>query len=129
MTRTLSVARGTVFRETLPAPLPAMLDEVILSLPARDGSDDPRARCIAVVHTADEIRFSVTSNGREQLVALLAEYVAGHAADRLWPRDAERVRSLLACGEQDAAIASYFAAVGQRWDKEWLVTTVVRADE
>ncbi len=90
----------------------------------------PAGGCyLAVVHTADAISFRGSALDRDDLVELLADYVSTRASDRLWPRDADRVRSLLACGERDAAIASYFARVGQRWDKEWLITTVVGASD
>ena len=32
-------------------------------------------------------------------------------------------------GEWEAAVELYFALVGKRWDKEWLVTAVVAGDD
>ena len=125
MRRAIDLRRGTMFCATPPALLDATLDDVFRSQPEDGHSAGPGARCLAVVHTADAIRFSATANDREALVELLVEYVSRQATDRLWPRDAERIRALVERGQRDAAIASYFAAVGQRWDKEWLITTVI----
>ena len=55
----------------------------------------------------------------------VARYVRRHADDQLWPADARDVRALLEGGRLDAAIGRYFALVGARWDKEWLVVTDV----
>jgi len=78
---------------------------------------------IAVVHTTDRVRFTAASSGRDDLVRQLAGYVRRRAADELWADDEARVRSLLVAGKREAAITHYFATVGQRWDKEWLVTS------
>jgi hypothetical protein len=81
----------------------------------------------AVVHGVDAIRFGATARSRDELTSRLADYVAERLDDQLWAGDAACVRALLADGQREAAIAAYFAAVGQRWDEEWLVTTVVDA--
>lgn len=127
MRRAIDLRRETVFCATPPALVDATLDEVFRSPPAGARSTGPGARCLAVVHTADAVRFSATADDRDALVQMLVEYVSRQATDRLWPRDADRVRALVERGQREAAIASYFASVGQRWDKEWLITTAVLA--
>jgi hypothetical protein len=82
---------------------------------------------VAVVHTADNVRLVAASSSREELVRQLAEHVRRCAPDELWAEDAAHVCALVSGGDLQAAITQYFAAVGQRWDKEWLVTAKVRA--
>ena len=45
------------------------------------------------------------------------------------PDHARHLRGLLARGEWEAAVELYFGVVGKRWDKEWLVTAVVAAND
>jgi len=47
-------------------------------------------------------------------------YVRGRCDDVLWPRVAANVRALVADDRPHAAIALYFAHVGERWDEERL---------
>ena len=55
----------------------------------------------------------------------IAEYVQRWGGYVLRPDHARHLRGLLARGESEAAVELYFALVGKRWDKEWLVTAVV----
>ncbi len=93
----------------------------------RDTTD--RGPWIAAVHAPDGVRLTVAAPTRDELVSRLAEYVRDNARLQLWPADALRVRALLHLGELDAAVAHYFARVGERWDEEWLVTAQVAAAE
>lgn len=128
MRRATNGVGDTVERATRTFPtVHAALDEVIRPLPEsrRPGDADPLF--VAVVHTVDDIRFSATSRRRDEVVERLAEYTLARAGDQLCACDAAYVRALIACDCPDAAVTAYFAVVGQRWDKEWLVTTVVAA--
>jgi hypothetical protein len=80
---------------------------------------------VAVVHTVDGVRFQAAAASRRELVHRIAEYVQRWGAYVLRPDHARHLRSLLVRGEWEAAVELYFALVGKRWDKEWLVTTVV----
>ena len=80
---------------------------------------------VAVVHTPDRVRLVAVSSDREELVRELADYVRRRGPNELWPDDAARLGALLDGGDAEAAIAHYFATVGQRWDAEWLVITSV----
>ena len=93
---------------------------------ARPGSAD--ALFIAIVHTADAVRFVAASPRMDELRRQLADYVRQRGEQALWPADAERLRALLAAGEPDAAITHYFETAGRRWDAEWLITGLVAAD-
>lgn len=84
------------------------------------GADESTPVHVAVVLSADGVRAVVAATTRDRLFAGLADYVARAAADRLWPADARRTRTLLAVGANEAAVAHYFDSVGERWDKEWL---------
>lgn len=83
---------------------------------------------MAVVHSLDGVRFVTTGRSRETIVRHLAGYVA-ERCDDLLPEDAGgRVRAMLAAGELGAAIAVYFARVGERWDNERLELFATGAD-
>ncbi len=73
----------------------------------------------AVVLDADGARFVAVGHSRPALLRQLADYVAANLT-RLWPDDASRVRRLLARGAAGAALRHYLAAVGRRWDAEWV---------
>jgi hypothetical protein len=81
---------------------------------------------VAVVHSADAVRFVAVARSPETLAARLAEYVRREADDALWPADARRVHRPLSAGRPEGAVAAYFAAVGARWDEERLA--VARVD-
>jgi hypothetical protein len=81
----------------------------------------------AVVHAADGVRFTAAATSRRELVAQLAGYARRRAAHVLEPDHAGRFRALVARGELEGGIEVYFGLVGERWDKEWLVTTASTA--
>ena len=98
------------------------------SQPAHEGrprergtTQDARVLFVAVVVAWDRVRFTAAAASRPQLLQDVARYVRRHADDQLWPADARDVRALLEAGRLEAAIGRYFALVGARWDKEWLV--------
>jgi hypothetical protein len=74
----------------------------------------------ATVHASDGVLFVATSDSPRALAAQVASYVRGRCDDVLWPADAAEVRSLIDNDELEAAIATYFANVGERWDAERL---------
>src|SRR5215207_1395844 len=104
---------------TVPVPfqgVDAALDEVVR--PTGNGEPPgggPGDLFVAVVHTADTVRLVAASSSRAELVRQLAEHVWRCGPDELWAEDAARVQALVAGGELEAAIAHYFATVGQRW--------------
>lgn len=51
----------------------------------------------------------------------LGEYVRDNARYQLCPGDADRVLALLAADRAQDAVDLYFAATGERWDREELV--------
>jgi len=79
---------------------------------------------VAVVHTPERVRFIAAEVQPERLEHRVAQYVSENAPHVLCPIDAEIVRTFLAANRCQSAIEHYFATVGQRWDKEWLVTHV-----
>lgn len=92
--------------------------------PKREDLEE-RATQVAAVIAHDGVRFTTAAPTRDALNQALAEYVSERAPEQLWPTDAEAVREFLSLGDQRAAIDCYFAAVGDRWDEEWLVITDV----
>jgi len=84
---------------------------------------------VAVVVAWDRVRFTASAPSRAQLLQHVARYVRRHADQQLWAADARDVRALLEGGRLEAAVERYFALVGGRWDKEWLVRTEVDVDE
>ena len=74
----------------------------------------------ATVHAADGEVFVASASSRVTLVEQVAHYVRERCDHVLWPSAAAEVRSLIDGGLFHAAIATYFANVGQRWDAEWL---------
>jgi len=82
---------------------------------------------VAVVHAVDGVRFTAAAPSRRELVHRVAEYVQRWGGYVLRPDHARHLRGLLARGECEAAVELYFALVGKRWDKEWLVTAAVPA--
>jgi hypothetical protein len=79
---------------------------------------------VAVVHAADGVRFAAVAESRHVLIRQVAAYVERRSADALWLDHARHVRTLVARDELESAVELYFDLVGDRWDKEWLVTTV-----
>jgi hypothetical protein len=85
----------------------------------------------AVVHDAHGVRFVATAHSPRELEAHVVDYIRERCDYVLWSRVAANVRELIARDRKDAAIAVYFANVGQRWDSEWLELVdgdVFRAD-
>jgi hypothetical protein len=80
---------------------------------------------IGAVIGEDGLRFAAVERSASQVRTAVAEYVAARAALTLWPNDAAVVSRCLTKGELDLAIDRYFAAVGERWDREWLITADV----
>jgi hypothetical protein len=80
---------------------------------------------VAVVHAEDGICLVSHAESRAELVRRLAEYVRRRAPHVLRVEHARHVRALLARGELEAAVEVYFGLVGERWDREWLVTAAV----
>lgn len=92
----------------------------------RGGSVQPQMTLfVAVVHAADGIRLLAAVRSRIELVRRLAEYARRRGVHVLRPEHARHMRALITRGELEAAVELYFGLVGERWDKEWLVTTVV----
>jgi hypothetical protein len=76
---------------------------------------------VALVYAPDGVRLAVACRTAGALARRLSRYVLEHATHQLWPDDAERVRLLAKRGKLEAAVAHYFARVGERWDEERLV--------
>jgi hypothetical protein len=74
----------------------------------------------ATVYAADGVLFVATAPSTRGLVAQIVGYIRERCDDVLWPSAAAKVRALIETDERDAAIATYFAHVGERWDAEWL---------
>ena len=74
----------------------------------------------AVVQARDGVLFEAAADSAHELVREVAGFVRERCVDVLWPDDARQVRELLDQRNPYAAIALYFARVGDRWDDEWL---------
>lgn len=74
----------------------------------------------AVVHVRDGVLFEAAADSPHNLVTQVAGFVRERCTDVLWPDDADQVCRLLEQRNAYAAIALYFARVGDRWDEEWL---------
>jgi len=74
----------------------------------------------AIVHAADGVRFVATARCPEHLSAQVVSYIQERCDYALWPSIAREVRSLIDAAKPYAAIAMYFAHVGERWDAERL---------
>ncbi len=83
---------------------------------------------ISIVSAVDGPRFAAVAASEQECLAQVAAYVAEQAAGELWPPCAHRVHGLLAAGDMAGAVAEYFRHSGERWDTEWLVTTVLGLD-
>ena len=103
--------------------------ELTSSASARAEHQVERAVYVAVVHAVDGVRFTTSAASRRELVHRVAEYVQRWGGYVLRPDHARHLRGLLARGEWEAAVELYFALVGKRWDKEWLITAVVASDD
>jgi hypothetical protein len=74
----------------------------------------------AIVHAVDGVRLVASAQCPQQLTAQIVAYVRARCDDVLWPSVAKRVRDLVEDDKPYAAIALYFAQVGERWDEEQL---------
>jgi hypothetical protein len=79
-----------------------------------------QAQLTAVIYAADGVRFVAAAPCSTELVAKIVAYILGRCENALWPPVAARVRALMADDHPYAAIALYFAHVGERWDDERL---------
>ena len=77
-------------------------------------------RFTAVIHDAHDVRFVAAADSQRELAAQVVAYIRERCDYVLWPRVAATVRAFLTQDETHAAIATYFANVGQRWDAERL---------
>jgi hypothetical protein len=74
----------------------------------------------AIVHAADGVRFVASARCPDHLTAQIVDYIRERCDDVLWPSIARDVRALIDLDKPYAAIALYFAHVGERWDEEHL---------
>jgi hypothetical protein len=74
----------------------------------------------AIVHAVDGVRFVATADRPADLVTQIIDYIRARCDYTLWPRVARDVRALIDEARPYAAIALYFARVGERWDAERL---------
>ena len=104
-------------------------DEVAMSTDGGPSIARPSAALyVSIVCAADGARFATVAASEQECLALVASYVAEQAARQLWPPSVLRVQDLLESGDAAAAVAEYFRHAGERWDREWLVTTSLRPD-
>ena len=79
-----------------------------------------QASLTATVLAPDGVLFAARSDTPRALTAQIVGYIRGRCDDVLWPADAAEVQSLIDDDKHEAAIATYFAHVGERWDAERL---------
>lgn len=84
--------------------------------------DENATTFVSVVWAIDGPRFAAVAATEDDCLAQICRYVAEQAPWQLWPPSAGRVATLLAAGDQAAAVREYFNHVGERWDAEWLTT-------
>ena len=80
---------------------------------------------VAIVQDAGGVLFVATGVDRANVSAALVAYLDERCLETLWPADANEVRDLVRAQMYVAAIETYFASVGQRWDPELLSITSV----
>ena len=83
---------------------------------------------VSIVCAIDGARFATVAASEQECLSQVASYVADQAARQLRPPSASRVYEFLAAGDAMAAVAEYFRRTGERWDREWLVTTSLNLD-
>lgn len=66
------------------------------------------------------MRFIANTDSAEELAAQIIGYIRERCEFVLWPAPVRQLRALIGDGNLYAAIALYFARVGERWDEEWL---------
>ena len=80
---------------------------------------------VAIVHDAESVLFVAIGVDRAAVSAAMATYLNERCLETLWPADASEVRDLVRAQMYVAAIETYFASVGRRWDPEFLSITSV----
>jgi hypothetical protein len=80
----------------------------------------PQPKYTATVYATDGIRFTASAECPQHLLAQIVSYIRERCDHVLWPAAASEVNSLLDDDKPYAAIALYFANVGERWDQERL---------
>ena len=89
----------------------------------------PSARLyVSIVCAIDGARFATVAASEQECLSQIASYVADQAVRQLRPPSASRVYEFLAAGDATAAVGEYFRHTGERWDREWLVTTSLNLD-
>lgn len=83
---------------------------------------------VSIICAIDGARFATVAASEQECLSQIASYVADQAARQLRPPSAARVYEFLAAGDAAAAVAEYFQHTGERWDREWLVTTSLDLD-
>ena len=83
---------------------------------------------VSIVCAIDGARFVAIAASEKECLAQVVSYVAEQASRQLWPPSALRVRELLVAGDVATAVTEYFRHTGERWDREWLVTTSLNPD-
>jgi hypothetical protein len=75
---------------------------------------------LGIIHAVDGVRFVTHAASYPDVIDRVAEYVRVRCEAQLAPEESRRVLALLEDRERDVAVELYFAAVGDRWDKESL---------
>lgn len=86
----------------------------------RPAASRQRGSYTATVRAADGVLFAVSTSTPRALAARVVEFIRARCDDVLWSSDAAEVQALIADGQLEAAIATYFLRVGERWDEERL---------
>ena len=74
----------------------------------------------AIVQAADGARFVTSAHCPSALMEQVVGYILERCDYVLWPSVTSEVRALIDDDRPYAAIATYFAHVGERWDEERL---------
>ena len=83
-------------------------------------ADVGHTQLTAIVHAADGVRFVATGRCATHLSAQIVSYIRSRCDHVLWPSVAREVLALINDDKPYAAMAMYFANVGERWDSERL---------
>lgn len=71
---------------------------------------------LGVVHGPGEVYMVAVGRSHQAMMCRLAEGLREDVHLQLWEEDAIRFLQLLEEGDPEAAVALYFARVGERWD-------------
>lgn len=88
--------------------------------PTDDGGGWRTTYHVAVVHGPCGVEVVAIASSPAEREGRVAQYVRRQADARLAPGTRALVRDLLARGALADAIRSYFEAVGNEWEHEWL---------